>query len=90
MPETRQIIFSYKELAEMMVRQGGITDGLWGIYIKFGITAANVGEGPESLRPAAIVPVMEIGLQKFDEPTNLSVDAAELHRAGKAKKTSAV
>ena len=84
MPESKQAIFTYRELAEMMVRQLGISDGLWGIYIKFGIAAANAGPGPEELRPTAIVPVLEIGIQRMDEPSNLTVDAAEVAKSSTA------
>ena len=78
MAEPKQYSFSYKELAELMVGELGLSDGLWGVQVKFGIAAANIGEGADSLRPAAIVPVMEIGLQRFDEPSGLTVDAAEV------------
>jgi hypothetical protein len=80
MAEAKQYIFSYREVAELMVQQLGITDGLWGLYVKFGIAAANVGPGNEDMRPTAMVAVLELGLQKFDEPSNLTVDAAELSK----------
>lgn len=89
MAEARQIIFTYKELAEMMVRQLGISEGLWGIYIKFGIAALNAGPGPEELRPTAIVPVLEIGLQRFEEPSNLTVDAAEMAKSAPTRRARA-
>ena len=78
MPETKQITFSYQELAELMVRKVGLSEGLWGISIRFGISAGNAGPGPDDLKPTAIVPVLEIGLQRFDEPSNLTVNAAEI------------
>jgi hypothetical protein len=42
------------------------------------------------MRPAAIVPVMEIGLQKMEEENNLSVDAAKVNplTAGPTRKGS--
>ena len=89
MPETKQITFTYQELAEMMVRKLDISEGLWGIYVRFGIAAANAGPSSEELKPTAIVPVLEIGLQRMDEPSNLTVDAAELTKSSstKAKRT---
>ena len=92
MPESKQIIFTYQEVAELMVRKLGLTEGLWGIYVKFGIAAANAGPGPEDLKPTAFVPLLELGLQRMDEPSNLTVDAAELAKTTarpKAKKASA-
>jgi hypothetical protein len=76
MAESTQIVFSYKEVAEALLKTQDIHEGFWGIFIKFGISAANVGPAQDSLMPAAIVPVLQIGLQKFDAENNLSVDAA--------------
>lgn len=73
--------FTYQELAELMIRELGISEGLWMIYMRFGIGAANAGAGPEDLRPSAIVPVLEIGLQRSEEPSNLSVDASTVSKA---------
>lgn len=89
MPETKQITFTYQELVEMMVRKLGISEGLWGIYVKFGIAAANAGPGSEELKPTAIVPVLEIGIQRMEEPSNLTVDAAEMAKSSaiKSKRT---
>jgi hypothetical protein len=85
MAEPSQFVFSYKELAEMMVRQTGVKDGLWGVFVKFGIAASNIGETEESVRPAAIVPILEIGLQKFEKASNLTVDAALVSSTEKAR-----
>ena len=81
MAETSQIIFSHKEVVAALIKQQGIHEGIWGLWVKFGIQGANLGPGPTNLMPAAIVPLLEIGLQKFEEVTNLSVDAAEVNPA---------
>ena len=78
MAETKQITFTYKEVVESLVSKQGLTDGIWGLYIKFGIQAANVGPTPNDVHPAAIIPVLEIGLQKMEEETNIAVDAAKV------------
>ena len=78
MPEIQNVTFSHKEIAEALIKLHNIHEGLWGIYIEFGIAAANVNSGPDenNLVPAAIVPVVKIGIQKFPSPNNLTVDAA--------------
>jgi hypothetical protein len=78
MAEPKLIKFSYKELAELMVKQQGITEGHWGVYMRFGIGAVNAGETPETAVPTAFVPVLEIGLQRFDGPGPLAIDASKL------------
>lgn len=78
-----------------MVKDQDINEGYWGIYVRFGISAANAGPSDADLKPTALVPVVELGLQKFDQVSNLSVDAAEVNppknpastkRAGKRAK----
>jgi hypothetical protein len=73
-------------VVEALIRYNDLHEGLWGIYIEFGLGAANLGQGPEDILPAAIVPVKKIGLQRFDEPNNLTVDAAEANPPKKTRK----
>ena len=79
MAESQTYMFSFKELAEALVKQQGIHEGIWGVYIQFGITATNIGENPKDIIPAAVVPVLKIGIQKFPEENNLTVDAAQVN-----------
>jgi hypothetical protein len=79
MAETSQISFSFQEVAEALIKKQGLREGLWGVFIKFGMQATNVGLSDNDLRPAAIIPIMEIGLQRFDKKSNLTVDAAEVN-----------
>ena len=82
MAETRQLVFTHKEVVEALIRQQGIHDGIWGLFVRFGLQAANIGINDESLTPAAIVPLLEIGLQKADKENNLSIDAAKVNPQG--------
>ena len=79
MVEATQIVYKYKELAALLVKDQGIHNGYWGIYAKFGIQALNLGQTENDLLPAAIVPLVEIGIQKVDKETSLSVDAAKVN-----------
>lgn len=81
MPEATQIVFKHKELAEILVKHQNIHDGIWGLFIRFGIGASNVGPSETDVNPTAIVPVLEIGLQKFEKESNISVDAAKVNPA---------
>ena len=78
MPETKNIVFSHKEVVEALIRYNDIHEGLWGLYIEFGLAGANVGSVPGGgdLNPAAIIPVLKIGLQRSETPSNLTADAA--------------
>lgn len=90
MPEPGQIIFSYKEIAETLIKAQGLHEGIWGIFIKFGLNAANIGDNEAALRPAAIIPVLEIGLQKMDKESNIAVDAAKVNPKPITLSTTAV
>lgn len=79
MPEISQITFSYRDLVEILVKQQDLHEGIWGLVLKFGIQATNIGPNDHDLKPAAIIPVLEIGLQKMDKETNLTVDAAKVN-----------
>jgi hypothetical protein len=76
MAEASQFVFSFQELAGVLVKQQNIHDGHWGLFVKFGIQAANVAGPDGNLLPTALVPILEIGIQRFDQPNSLSVDAS--------------
>ena len=78
------LMFSFQELAELMVKERGVHDGLWGIYVKFAIGAANAADATGTFYPTALVPVQELGLQKFAVANNLTVDAAIVNPATKS------
>ena len=75
----RTIVTSHKGLVEVLLKHHDIHDGIWGLYVKFGRGASNVGENEQNFQPAAIIPVLEIGLQQYDKETNLSVNAARVN-----------
>jgi hypothetical protein len=79
MPETGQIIFTYKELVETLVKSQGLHEGIWGLFVRFGLSAANVGENDATLKPAAIIPILQMGLQKMEKESNMAVDAAKVN-----------
>src|SRR6266545_3683109 len=90
MAEADRYMFDFKELAEALIQKQGISKGLWGIAIEFGLAATNVpvgpdqGEGP-AISPAAISIVQKIGIQQFPKANNLTVDASTV--APKASKS---
>lgn len=81
MLEENRIMLTHKELVECLIKDNDIHEGLWAIAISFGLGAGNIAENdsPNVLFPAALVPVTEIGIQRFDEATPLTVDAAQVN-----------
>lgn len=83
MPERENRKFAHTELAKILVTQADIHEGHWGLFVEFGLGAANIPiagpSGDLSLKPAAMVSLNTIGIQKFDEPNQLTVDAATVN-----------
>ena len=79
MAEPTQIVFSHKEVVEALLKKQGIHEGIWGLYVKFGIKATNVGASSGDLVPAAIIPILQLGLQVFEEENAIAVDAAKVN-----------
>lgn len=76
MPEATQIAFKHREIVELLLKKQGIHEGIWGLFIRFGFGASNVGPTETDVSPAAMVSVLEIGLQKFEKESNIAVNAA--------------
>jgi hypothetical protein len=91
MPEINNYTYTHTELATILIKEREIHEGLWGLYVEFAFAGANVGgtapNDSKSVMPAAISFVNKIGIQKFDSPNNLTVDAAVVNpsvkKAGK-------
>jgi hypothetical protein len=77
MPETKNFVFDHRELAEILVKKLDIHEGVWGIYLEFTNAGANMPTtSPDTFTPAIINFVNKVGIQRFDRPSNLTVDAA--------------
>src|SRR5712691_7998894 len=90
MAEADRYMFDYKEVAEALVKQQGIHEGLWGVAIEFGMAAQNIPTGPDgkTVSPAAVCIVQKVGLNRWKEPNNLTVDASVINPSPAIKRTS--
>jgi hypothetical protein len=88
MAEIEKVVFEYREIVEALVKKQDIHEGIWALYIEFGISAANVAmrlgdafgdEEPTQVSPSAIIPVQKIGIVKTDKESNITVDAAKVN-----------
>ena len=88
MPETGLITFTHKELVEILVKNQNLSEGIWRLHVRFGLKAASLGTSNEDRLPTAMIPVLDIGLQRVDTEDNLSVDASKLQgrKSGPKKK----
>jgi hypothetical protein len=68
---------SMKELATLLVKHYGLTEGRYDIYIEFQIGVGAIGPSPESRLPGMMMGLSKVGLTRAgtnDGPT--TVDAA--------------
>ncbi|MBI4774597.1 MAG: hypothetical protein HY788_10525 [Deltaproteobacteria bacterium] len=78
--EVKLITFDHKEVVEALIKQQDLHEGIWQLYVEFGITAANIGIGEkQQLSPSAIVPVQKIGLVRVENENPLSLDASAVN-----------
>lgn len=82
MDEIRKL--TYKDVILALIKHQNLHEGVWQLYIEFGIGAANMPTAEENednlrLSPAAIVPVKAIGLFKVDKEGPLALDASKVN-----------
>jgi hypothetical protein len=81
MAETKTIMFNHKEIAKILIQKQAIHEGIWGVIFEFALAGGLIPFPPGSdiVVPGAIVPIMKIGLQRFDAHNPITVDAAEVN-----------
>ena len=88
MAEIKTITLTHKEVAEALIKFQKIHEGIWQLYVEFGISAGNIVFGPNDTSPAAIVPIKKLGLMKTDEKDSpLAVDASVVNPKPNGTKT---
>ena len=86
MGESKTIVFEYEEVITALIKQQGIHEGVWALYLQFGLQVGNINVGsPEGKQvPGVIIPIMQIGIEKTSEKaTGIFVDAAKVNPSSK-------
>lgn len=83
MPESKIITFTYKEIVTALVKEQNIHEGIWGLYFEFGISGVNINtpNDENTVFPAAVVPIVKVGIQRFPAENSITVDAAKVNPA---------
>lgn len=82
MPEENKIVFNHKEVVETLIKRQGIHEGIWRLFVEFGLAGGNVGPSSDQVVPSAILGVLRLGILLLPpEATEdaLSVDAARVN-----------
>jgi len=87
MAEPTQIMFSYSEIVETLIKKHDLHSGIWMLSINFAMRATNVETAPSSNEhvPTAMVGIMGVGLHRTDRESNLALDAAKVNPATPVK-----
>ncbi|MCJ2039059.1 hypothetical protein MKK55_08855 [Methylobacterium sp. J-059] len=70
MAEALQYEFSFKELAEVLIKKQGIHDGIWAIGFNLNIGTGLMGPNQNQSYPSAMVQVTSAILNRVDAGTN--------------------
>lgn len=86
--QSEEFKFSHKEVVEALIKQQGLHEGIWMLAIQFGIGGANIQDPDKKTDPipAAIVPVVSIGLHKKPSINPLALDASVVNPRQKPTK----
>ncbi len=78
-------LLEHKELVALLLQKHDIHNGIWGVYIEFKFVGLNMGP-PGEVLPAAVTAISRIGIQRFQEESNIAFDAAILNPEKSARK----
>jgi hypothetical protein len=70
------VVLSLKDVAELVVRQRELHEGLYNLVFQFQIAVGAVGPSPELIVPGAIFGVSGVGLEKVEKAGPHTIDAA--------------
>jgi hypothetical protein len=79
MAEPDRFTYTYAEVAEALIKQQNLHEGIWTVSLKFGLGATRGGPSELEAVPAAIVPVLSIGLSKVGKESQNAIDAAKVN-----------
>jgi hypothetical protein len=84
MDENKSIKLTHKEVTVALIKHQKLHEGIWQLYVEFGIAAGNMPiaeENQDNLRvcPTAFVPIKTIGLLMVDKENPLAVDASKVN-----------
>jgi hypothetical protein len=80
---------SLKELAELLVKHNGLTEGFYETSFEFRIGVGGMGPTPEEVSPGAMFAVTKVGLNKVSALNHNAVDAAEVNPTKKPRSKKA-
>jgi hypothetical protein len=78
-------ILTLKDIAELLIKHKGLTEGLYNLSFRFEIAVGAVGPTPGAAVPGVMFGVSGVGLEKVPVAGPLTVDAAIVNPAPHSK-----
>jgi len=88
MADVATYTFDLKEATIALIKQQGLHEGVWFIGVEFNLGAGMTGQGPDDIKPSAILQINRLQLARVppDSPTfAVGVDASEVNPIGSSK-----
>ena len=80
---------SMRDLALVLVKHYGLTEGIYDLVVEFQIGTGAVGPDQDNLVPGAMIGVSRVGLVSTTKQGPNTVDAAQINPAKKLRKKTA-
>lgn len=85
MAEPTRFTFTHQQLAEILAREIGLSEGEWAVAYQLVMRPTLAGPSDKELCPAGLVVIQSVLLEKTTGPSNLSVNAGTLQKRSKKK-----
>ena len=76
---------SMKEVAELLVKQYDLHEGLYDLLLEYQFAFGNFGPTPTQITPGAMIGLAKLGLTRVEKLGPLTVDAAQINPATKVR-----
>ena len=87
MADPTQFSFDLREVTEALIKQQGLTSGIWTLSVEFNFTALTSGPSPQDVKPSILVQVNRLQLIEAPaEGPGVRVDAKKFRRPQGARK----
>jgi len=86
LPDVSKYEFTIQELAEILVREAGLTEGRWQIGMNFTVTSGAMGPDANNVFPTLLAGVDKVNIVRVAdgaETTSLTIDVASLKKKSK-------
>ncbi|MBI2716932.1 MAG: hypothetical protein HYX37_21165 [Rhizobiales bacterium] len=75
MAQSTQVLFSHRDLIELLIKNAGIHDGRWSLLLNLSVGTGHMAVPPDQTGPGVMVVVTSVGLQRLQDGIDAGKDA---------------